>query len=88
MRRMASSLTDRPSKPPGFMRFLQRQTSALKKTGTIQRFVHACCIHTHMDYKRITRSGCLEPNKNSGRVARWRFKRFAKGLFFTDAQAL
>ena len=52
-----------------------------KITATKLRFVHACCIHTHMDYKRTTGSGCLKPHKNSGRVARWRFKCFARDSF-------
>jgi len=32
--------------PPGFMRFLQRQSCQLEKTERKYAFVHACCIHT------------------------------------------
>jgi hypothetical protein len=67
---------------PGFMRFLQRQAGFQKKTGAKFRFVHACCIHTHIALEASAGSGSPKANKNSGRVAQWRFKRFTRDSFY------
>ncbi|MHC8373384.1 hypothetical protein ACYZT2_22145 [Pseudomonas sp. MDT1-85] len=74
--------------PPGFMRFFQQQARLRKKTATEFRFVHACCIHTRIVYKRSAGSGSLKANKNSGRVARMEIQVQDQGLFFTDAQVM
>lgn len=52
-----------------------------KITATKLRFVHACCIRTHMDYKRTTGSERLKPRKTVAWLPDWRFKCFAKDSF-------
>ena len=72
---------------PVFTRFSHLRTAHRKITAAFLRFVHACCIRNGMDYKRTTGSGCLKPHKNSGRVARWRFKCFARDSFLPMLKA-
>jgi hypothetical protein len=67
---------------PGFMRFLQRQADFQKKTAAEFWFEHACCIHTHIALEASAGSGSPKANKNSGRVAQWRFKRFTRDSFY------
>jgi RNase P protein component len=68
------------------MGLLQCQTVSLKKNATKFDFAHAYCIHTqhHLSDTRWKRGA--SGKKNSGKVARWRFKRFTRTLF-TDTQA-
>jgi hypothetical protein len=63
------------------MRFLQRQAANEKKTAAKPEFVHACCIHTQHRLSDTRWKRKPSGKKNSGKVARWRFKRFTRTLF-------
>jgi hypothetical protein len=77
----ASTLIKKGRASPHLQGFYSNKRGHGKITASILRFVHACCIRTHMGYEPATGSGGSNPEKNSGRVARWRFKCFARDSF-------
>lgn len=44
---------------PVFIRFCELKRAFQKKTQAKSRFVHACCIHSHIVYKASAGSGTL-----------------------------
>ncbi|CAI8956192.1 hypothetical protein EMIT0P74_60256 [Pseudomonas sp. IT-P74] len=70
--------------PPGFMRYLQHLAVNWKKSVTKHEFVHACCIDTQYRPSGTRWKRRPSGKKNSGKVARWRFKRFTRTLFTDD----
>jgi hypothetical protein len=79
--------TDNTLEAPGFTRFLQQQAGFRKKSVAEFRFVHACCIHTHIalmpplevEAPRHIKTAAGLPNGDSN---------VSPGTLFTDAQAL
>lgn len=78
---MASSHFEKRLGAPYLQGFYRCRQAPGKITATKLRFVHACCIRTHMDYKRTTGSDRLKPTKTVAWLPDWRFKCFAKDSF-------
>lgn len=60
---LTSSAEKNSLEAPVSQGFHKRRRALEKITAGKTRFEHACCIRTHMDYKRTTGSGCLSPIK-------------------------
>ena len=78
---MASRHFEKGPDAPYLQGFYGHRRVPRKITATKLRFVHACCIRTHMDYKRTTGSERLKPRKTVAWLPDWRFKCFAKDSF-------